>query len=424
MNSKLRFKIGNTDMYLRQNISRNYLFMFLYNLDLTRGIWMIYLASRGMSLTQLGLLETIFHLTSFTMEVPTGAVADLFGRKTSRVVGRLFSLISVCMLFAFNHFWGYALSFIFSALSYNLESGAGDALVYDSLKVIGEEEQYMRINGLKELFYQLSSILSFFVGGYLATKSYQAAFYLTMGIGIVTILQSTTFVEPHCQSGAMKAEESTDAHQLEAGNLKETNILKSAYLIFKNQLFESIAVVRSNRRIAFLIIFGQMIGTFCTCIFYYNQNFLKSLMYSEFQIGIVLAVSSFSAAIISTQVHRIESFLKERRLLFWLPWVTVICIWGIVLSSMHYLFFIVMMMAESVSYVALTDYINRLIPSEYRATILSFASMVFSFFMIVMFPLVGVLADAYSIRSSFMALGGFGILFVMLNGYFLSKQGA
>lgn len=41
---------------------------------------MIYLAGKGMSLTQLGLLETIFHITSFTMEVPTGAVADIFGR--------------------------------------------------------------------------------------------------------------------------------------------------------------------------------------------------------------------------------------------------------------------------------------------------------------------------------------------------------
>ena len=82
-------------------VYKNYLFTLLQNIDLTRGIWMIYLASKGMSLTQLGVLETIFHLTSFTMEVPTGAVADLFGRKISRIIGRAFSLISVVLLLLF-----------------------------------------------------------------------------------------------------------------------------------------------------------------------------------------------------------------------------------------------------------------------------------------------------------------------------------
>jgi len=193
------------NLQLKRNVYKNYVYTLLQNIDLTRGIWMIYLASKGMSLTQLGLLETIFHMTSFTMEVPTGAIADIFGRKISRILGRIFSLISVVLLLAANSFLWFAISFVFTAISYNLESGAGDALIYDSLKEIGEEEAYMKVSGRKELFYQIAGTISFFIGGYLATKSYNIAFIITIIIGILTVLQSFTFKEP--KLGRVKSEE-------------------------------------------------------------------------------------------------------------------------------------------------------------------------------------------------------------------------
>ncbi|HWQ30940.1 MAG TPA: MFS transporter, partial [Negativicutes bacterium] len=68
---------------------------------------------------------------------------------------------------------------------------------------------------------------------------------------------------------------------------------------------------------------------------------------------------------------------------------------------------------------AMSDYINKMIPSENRATILSFSSMVFSFFMIIVFPLVGMLGDLYSLGFAIKCLGGLGILFVAVNSFVL-----
>lgn len=62
---------------MEKNIRRNYVFSFFMNLRLSGGLWMIYMAFKGMSLTQIGLLEGIFHVTSLAMEVPTGSIADL-----------------------------------------------------------------------------------------------------------------------------------------------------------------------------------------------------------------------------------------------------------------------------------------------------------------------------------------------------------
>lgn len=383
---------------LKRNVFKNYIFTLISSLDFTRGIWMIYLASKGMSLTQLGLLETIFHITSFAMEVPTGAIADIFGRKVSRIAGRFFSLISVILLLVAKDFLWFAISFVFTALSYNLESGAGDALVYDSLKEVGEEDRYMKISGNKELFYQTAGIISFFIGGYLAVKSYNIAFALTIIIGIITIVQSFTFKEPNVGKRSPSEE-------------KEN--------IFMKQLRDSAKVVVKSPRIIFLIVFLEVIMVFCTCIFFYLQNYLKGNGYNEAAIGTIYALSSLAAALSAPMVHKIEKRIKEQGILIIIPIITIACIWGIALSQYHYIFFIILMVTESVIFVASSDYINKMIPSENRATILSFSSMVFSFFMITLFPLIGLIGDKYSLITSFKCLGVIGSVFVVLNSFML-----
>jgi MFS family permease len=389
------------NIQLKRNISRNYIYILLQNIDLTRGIWMIYLAAKGMSLTQLGLLETIFHITSFAMEVPTGAIADIFGRRISRILGRIFSLSSVILLLTADNFYLFAISFIFSALSYNLESGAGDALVYDSLKEIGEENTYMKIAGNKELFYQIAGTVSFLVGGMLAVRSYNTAFVITIIIGTITILQSFTFREPSI--GRVTAERGTEN-------------------LFIKQLKDSGKAVANSPRVSFLIIFIEVIMVFCTCIFFYLQNYLKGGGYNEAAIGIIYAVSSLAAAFVAPLVHKIERRIKEQGILLLMPIITALCIWGIALSRYHYVFFIVMSITESIIFVSVSDYINKMIPSENRATILSFSSMVFSFFMITLFPLIGVVGDRYSLQFSFVCLGVLASILALANGCFLAAR--
>jgi len=392
----------NYDIQLKNNINKNYIYTLLQNIDLTRGIWMIYLAGKGMSLTQLGLLEMVFHITSFLMEVPTGAVADIFGRRISRILGRVLSLVSVVILLAADGFLWFAISFVFTALSFNLESGAGEALIYDSLKEIGEEDRYMKISGRKEVFYQAAEVISFLAGGYMATKSYNIAFAITIIIGAAAVLQSFSFKEPTI--GRKKGEQ------------KGKNI-------FLNQLKESLRVVKSNPRIVSLIVFTEIILTFCTCIFFYLQNFMKGYGYNEAIIGVVYAASFVAAALAASWVYKIERVIKKQGILLIIPFVTVACLWGIALSPYHFIFFILLTITEEIVFIAMSDYINKMIPSENRATILSFSSMIFSFFMITVFPLVGLLGDRYSLSFAIKCLGGLGIVFVIINSVLLLNPG-
>ncbi len=379
---------------LKKNIKRNYVFTMIQNLDLTRGIWMIYLASKGMSLTQLGLLETIFHITSFLMEVPTGAIADIYGRRVSRIVGRFLSLTSVVILLLANSFVWFAISFVITALSYNMESGAGDALIYDSLKELDDESGFMRISGNKEMIYQMAGIVSFMLGGYLATKNYDLAFLITIIVGTMSFGYSFLFVEPNV--GRNEIDHSSKGHLL-------------------RQLKESVGVLKMHKRVMFLIIFSQLIMSFVTTVFYYLQNYMKSDGYSEIAIGTLYAVSALGGALLAPQVYKIEAVIKERGILLYMPIVSTVCLFGIAFSSWHFLFFIPMSLAEGLIFIALGDYINKVIPSEKRATILSMASMVFSFFMITIFPVVGILGDAFGLARAFLVMAIVATVLTVVN---------
>ena len=181
---------------LKRNIPLDYIFIFTGNLNLTHGIWMIFLAMRGFSLLQVGILESVFHITSFLMEVPMGIVADLQGRKTSRLLGRLFFLLSLALMFFGRSFWVQVMGFISCALGYNLESGAGDALVYDSLKLNRLEEGFMKIKGRQSFLFQLANITAFLAGGFLAVRSHGWSFALTAVLTVLAFSAGLFFREP------------------------------------------------------------------------------------------------------------------------------------------------------------------------------------------------------------------------------------
>ena len=120
----------------RKNVYSDYVFCFLKNFDISSAIWVLYMVYRGLPLWQIGIVEGIFHIASFIFEVPSGAIADLFGRKRTIIAGRLFSILSAIINLFANNIVLFSISFIISALSYNLNSGSEEALVYDSLKKI------------------------------------------------------------------------------------------------------------------------------------------------------------------------------------------------------------------------------------------------------------------------------------------------
>ena len=389
---------GNELYLFRRNIKVNYLFFFLMSLSITRGFWMIYLASKGMSLVQLGILEGMFHVTSFIMETPTGAIADLFGRKFSRILSRFFLIADALLCFYGTSFAHFALAFMLCAIGWNLESGAGDALVYDSLVELGEEGNYMKVNGRIETTYQIAQAGGLAIGGLIAGISYEYLYYGQILIIAASAAVALLFTETR------------------VGRTKEQTEDKSGLIAcLKKQYVDSFKIIKGNNRLIYMITFLNILGVFTTTTFFYMQIYCKENGMKENTIGIVFAISCILGAIGGLSAHRVEAFVKERKLLFSLPIIFMVLLWGMIWFKTALITFIVIAMFDSLMYVVYFDYVNRLIPSAERATLLSFSSMVFSFFMVLIFPVFGKIGDLLGLNYAFGFVACIATALVLIN---------
>jgi len=77
---------------------------------------------------------------NFLLEIPTGTVADFLGRKVSLILGCMIGAVGVLIYASYPRFLVFLLAEVILAVSYTLISGADEALVYDSLKEIGQTD--------------------------------------------------------------------------------------------------------------------------------------------------------------------------------------------------------------------------------------------------------------------------------------------
>ncbi len=381
INENIKSEGNQASIRLKRNIKIDYIYRFLSSIDIGSAIWVLYLAHKGMSLVEIGLLESIHHITSLVCEIPSGALADIMGRKNTIIIGRVMSAIGAILMLFCNSFLGFAIAFVISAMSYNLNSGSEEALVYDSLKVIGEEEKYLKINGNLNFIIEVAQGIAVLVGGILSDYSFVYSYVLSSIISICALGISFGFKEPEIHE-EMKERVTIGGH-------------------FKS-CFE---VMRDNKKIIIIMMFFELIFMTGTTTHFYSQQYFSEMGYSRSLIAIIYVVASIGCAIGAKLAYKVEKLLKKA-MLYIVPMVGGV--WIIVLSSskgiVSVIGFIMFSMSINILYPISSNYINKLIPSAQRATLISVQSICFSIFMIMIFPLLGFIGQFSSLNISFIVL--------------------
>ena len=181
--------IKKKDLYL------NYIYEFILSFNLTHLIWPTYLIIKGYSLIDVGVCESLFHVVSMLGEMPTGVISDLYGRRLSRLLGRIANIVSIVLLVWGVNIWIIYLSFALTALSYNLESGTDSAYVYDLLVEYNCEQEFARVQGIREVILQVAMLLAIYLGGLISMKSYDLTYMISIGVGILSIIVLLTMKE-------------------------------------------------------------------------------------------------------------------------------------------------------------------------------------------------------------------------------------
>jgi MFS family permease len=161
--------------------------------------WVFYFR-QYLTQTQVGLVEGVAVLVGILMEIPSGALADLIGKKRAMILGSLFQIASCVILINARDFTHFLLGNVVMFLGFACHSGATEAFAYDSLKESGQANKYSEVIGKSSSITIAAILFATFVGGYLYSLHPAGAFYAWMIFLMISIILLLFTTEPHVDS--------------------------------------------------------------------------------------------------------------------------------------------------------------------------------------------------------------------------------
>lgn len=115
-------------------------------------------ADAGLSPAAISSLFVIWSVTSFVLEVPTGAWADTVSRRRLLAGSALLRGVGFGLWTVWPTYWGFALGFVLWGVRSAVESGTLEALLYDDLAATGREGDYLAVSGRAETWAMVAMV--------------------------------------------------------------------------------------------------------------------------------------------------------------------------------------------------------------------------------------------------------------------------
>lgn len=377
---------------LKKQLACIYTSDFFSGLRITDAVWVALLAARGFSLWEIGLAESVFHIVSLLCEVPSGMAADLLGRKKTLLSGGVLTVTCNLLMAFASDLFTICLAMGLNALAMTMFSGTFTALVYDSLKTEGREDEYIQVSAnssqismLANAIGSLASLLKRFLGF--------AGFYLL----------SAAF--EGVSTAALALMEEPIVTKAQASRGKQT--LRALPGQFRQLVRDSLHVLRTCPMAVKLIASSALISVPSYLTKMFLQQRLVELGWPTELLFLPLLLGGL-ACVAGTEIGRRVRCRSMRRLY---TACALLCgvgtllvgtapAWGGILG---------MMLVQGVLEVYLlheSQKLNDAIPSDQRATLISVDGMAYSLLMIPASPLVGAVGDAFGQAGAGLALLG------------------
>ena len=319
-------------------------------------------------------------------EMPTGLVADTYGRKISVILSALVSVISGIFFIFFPILFGFIIAEILNGLGETLRSGALEAWLVDSLKYEGKEEKvkYAFAQGTK--YRIIGNLSGLILGGYLASLNIKLVWVpFTIIFFILNIFLILKMKEEY------KIERTISDRVL--SKISET-------------IKKSLTVIKSQKMILALLLLALFSEfSFETISQYWQVHFSENLFIKTEYFGWILVISSIATILLIDKVTQLsERFKPEISSLVILEILFLFSLLVIALTFsplLAIIFFILLQSFASFKEPIFLDLYNKHIPSEQRATLLSFQSLVGSGGEVLAGLCIGVVALKFGLRITF-----------------------
>ena len=390
-------------MQLKHNILKMYLLKAVLWFMVAMPIIVLFFQEHGLSLTQVMFLQAIYSLSVAVFEIPSGYIADLFGRKNTIIISTIFSFIGYVIFSFYGGFLAFAIAEVLIGIGGSLMSGSDSAILYDTLLETGNKEAYTRIEGKNYAIGNFSEATAGVLGGFLAVGSIYLPIYVQTAILFLSIPIALSLVE-------------TTLH-------KENRLDKSFKSIFKVLKFAMI----DNKKLKWLIVYSSAMGVATLSVAWFAQPFFKQVNVPLAYFGILWAGLNFSAGFTSLNSHKFNQNKEKGKMLFYLALAMIGALLFVGFNmTLFGLFFIVSIyLLRGIVTPILRHAINENTTSNKRATVLSIRSFIIRISFAIFAPVLGFLADDYSLSISFYVLAilvGFFSILSALQLYKMDKN--
>ena len=344
--------------------------------------WILFFIQNGLSLLQIGLLESIFHGTSLLCEIPSGMLADRFSYKTNLYLARLSSIgSSILILFGQGNFWIYAIAMMVNAWSYNFDSGTSTAFLFDSAVEAGQKDRYLQISSFLSGVAEVTRTLGTVVAGFFIHGALAWTYYIAIGLSLLSILLIFLMKEPESKSD------------------------ERSHLTLK-RILEVVKQEWQDKPVLFYwMLTYQLVGTIMCMFYFYYQQKISDL--TSWQVSLIMLIGSgfnLLAVYLASQIGKKWNSNQVFPILVALTGLVLL----LVTFKTPFAYLSVYLLTNALYAVYQPIYYNDLqayLPSSVRATMQSINSMMFSLSMIVIFPLTGWLIDTCGFVAVFIVLG-------------------
>lgn len=374
---------------------------FLKNLRFFDAFFILFLVEKGLPYTQIGILYAIREIVINILEVPSGFIADTYGRKNALLASFLAYIVSFAIFYFSGNFNLFLLAFIFYGVGDAFRTGTHKAMIMDYLKINNWEDQKFDYYGHTRSWSQMGSALSSLIAGVLVfyTGNYTNIFLYS----IVPYLVNFGLIVSYPQQLNFSSENSNKKLKFDFSK------------IYKD--FISVIKVRSVIQI---INTSAVHSAYLKAVKDYIQVLMVNVVIlipilnqteTEKKNGIFIGIFYFIIYLLTSRASALSSQVRiknETQIAF----LTLLigfgfgAISGIMYINRWWIFALIaftgVFIMENIRKPILTGYIADEVPNTILASVISAQSLVKTIMTALMVVLFGFFADLYNLGTSFL----------------------
>ena len=323
---------------------------------------MLFYGYKGLSMGDFYLIQGIFSLAVFVLEIPTGYIGDVFSRKHTLLIGNVVWIFGYLLWIFGSGFWAVLGGELTFAIAVSLISGTIEAYLYDLLKKRHKEaafhKKYAKMKFVDNLMQTIATLTGAFLYQFFgpSVPLWLSVFLLATNVVIITLLPDVP------ESKRVVAENKS----------KWQDILDISKYAMKHP------------EIKWLMIFPALYGSLTLVLMWGLQSVMVAKALPVFIFSIVTGVNAFMRTFWSGISGKILEKINLSGIIKLESLIIVISVLGACFAvyvpvwAVYVCLFLMMLGSSSVvlSSMATTVLINHRIKSDERATILSVSSMV------------------------------------------------